>query len=192
MINENNSHSQERLNLFMAKSEESARLERRPMIRVLALPQRAAASSPRCARLDLGAAPLGAGKPKLRARSGVRMAHARTAWQSNPARRQMTAIWSDLHAGARKSIVIRSPFNEQMSTDEQMLVAALCAAQVRVPDVTRWFLADLLRADALDDACRSFEISVHASGHWPRTTSTPSTSPETAWVTRQMANVDSI
>jgi len=45
-----------------------------------------------------------------------------------------------------------------MSTDEQMLVAALCAARARVPDATRWFLADLLRADALDDACRSFEI----------------------------------
>jgi hypothetical protein len=46
------------------------------------------------------------------------MAHARKSPVSNPARGEMTAIWSDLHAGARKSIVIRSPFNEQMSPDE--------------------------------------------------------------------------
>ena len=78
-------------------------------------------------------------------------------WQSNSIRHELMQLWSNMHRSARKSILIRSPLDEQLSTDERMIVGALCAARARLPELVRWLLADLLGVDAMDETCRAFE-----------------------------------
>jgi len=67
----------------MAKSEESTRLEG-PMIRLLALPQRLPQVHLVVRVWIWALRHWDAGKPKLRARSGVRMAHARNGMAVEP------------------------------------------------------------------------------------------------------------